>query len=110
MKKLMGILMLVAFVATSCTGVKTSVGGKEDQGFLEFVGDTKKYKDKVEVVVGDRSPFFAKVKKDKRSRVKGDLYAIPPGKHVVSVRYQGQQVYSKQIFISAQETRKIELP
>ena len=97
-------------VSTACTGVKTTTSGLEDQAFLEFVGDTKKYNGKVEVIIGERQPFYAKVSKDSQTKQKGQVYAVPTGKHVVDVKFNGVQVYKKQVFVSAQETKRIMLP
>jgi len=38
------------------------------------------------------------------------VYAISTGKHVISVYYNDKVIYQKQIFISAQETKKVLLP
>ncbi|MDR3366281.1 MAG: lipoprotein [Prevotellaceae bacterium] len=104
------------FIATAglllagCTGVRTLSTGLENEAFLEFVGDTKKYADEVAVVVDDNSTFTASVGKEHIDRPKGKVYAISTGKHTISVSYKNQVVYQKQIFVAAQETKKIILP
>ncbi|TVQ79991.1 MAG: hypothetical protein EA358_02725 [Flavobacteriales bacterium] len=105
---LMGIAIILSL--NSCTGMKATVSGLESEGYLEFVSSTTKYKDRVEVIVGERSPFYAKVFQDKPNRTKTERYAIPPGNHEVRVRYQGMEIYRKNVFLGAQETRKIMLP
>jgi hypothetical protein len=99
------------FLLSGCTGVKTLSTGLENEAFLEFIGTPNKYIDKtVAVTLDDYNTFLATVKKDHDKRPKGEVYAISTGKHTVSVSYNDQIIYQKQIFVSAQETKKIILP
>ncbi|MDR2130186.1 MAG: hypothetical protein LBP56_03310 [Odoribacteraceae bacterium] len=106
-------ILLVAFLsvaAAGCTGVKTLSTGLENEAFLEFVGNPNKYGNEVTVTIDDKNTFSASVKKQHSDRPKGTVYAIATGRHTVSVSYNDQIIYRKQIFVSAQETKKIVLP
>lgn len=106
------ILILLISLATlsGCTGVKSVTRGLENESFLELVGNPNNYQGGVDVNVDDKNTFKAEVNKDHQDRPKGKVYAISPGTHIVTVSYENQVIYKKQIFISTQETRKITLP
>ena len=108
MRKL--ILLLAVFSAVGCTGVKTTTSGLENEAFLVFLGDPASYKSGVEVNIDDNTSFSAEVQKNHSNRPRGKVYAISTGPHVVSVVHNGEMIYQKQIFVSAQETKKIILP
>jgi hypothetical protein len=109
MKKYFGFIAIVLIFLTGCTGVKTVTSGLADEAFLEFVGDPSQY-DEVLVTVDEDIEFKAEVNKPNANRPKGEVYAISPGSHIVSVSSNGEVVFRKKIYISTQETRKIELP
>jgi len=108
MKKLALALITVLLVAISC-GSNSTVKGLENQSFLEFVSNESNYKGKVDVAIDNQASFKAQVYKEKygSNRIKGKVYAIPTGVHTVMVSYNGSLVYQKQIYVSAQETKKI---
>lgn len=95
---------------TGCTGVKTLTTGLENESFLEFIGKPSNYNGGVNVNIDDKSTFKAKVNKDHANRPKGKVYAIFTGSHIVTVFYNNNVIFKKQIFVSAQETKKIMLP
>jgi outer membrane usher protein FimD/PapC len=112
-KSILSLLLVSAIIGltfSACTGMKATVSGLENEGYLEFVSSVTKYSNRVEVYVGERSPFYAKVFMEKPNRTKTERYAIPPGTHDVRVRYNGMDIYQQKVFIGAQETRKIVLP
>jgi len=109
MKKLIPIFVVVLILVSSCTGIKSTTRGLENESFIEIFGNTSKYDKGVMVQVDDTQPFIAQVNKPNPDRPKGTTYAISPGKHVVSVTFSGVVVYRKQVFISSQETLKIDL-
>lgn len=84
--------------------------GLENDSYLEFIGLPGNYSGGVDVVVDDSNNFNALVHKDIARKVKGEIYAISSGAHKISVSYKGKLLFQKQIFVSAQETKKIELP
>jgi hypothetical protein len=110
MKKLMIIASIGLLIFSGCTGVKTVSTGLENEAFLEFIGNPGDYRGGVSVNVDDKTTFVAEVNKDYTKRPKGKVYAISTGKHIVAVTYNNNVIYNKQIFISAQETKKILLP
>jgi len=110
MKKLLYVLAVGAALLVSCTGVKTTANGLENESFLEFVGTPKIYEGGVIVNIDDKTTFTAEVNKDHADRPKGKVYAISTGTHVVTVSYNNSVIFKKQIFVSAQETKKVILP
>ncbi|MDD2278318.1 MAG: hypothetical protein PHD06_01150 [Bacteroidales bacterium] len=110
MKKLIFILSISMLVLASCTGVKTVTSGLENEAFLEFIANPDNYKGGVEVLVDDNITFRAEVNKDHADRPKGNVYAISTGKHILVVKYNDNIIFKKQIFVSAQETKKVMLP
>lgn len=86
--------------------------GKEDMAYLVFVGPLQTYGNgskPVQVDV-DGTQFDAKVVKPKTSNRKGTQYGVAPGRRNVTVRFNGEVVYQKQLFLSSQETKIITLP
>ncbi|MDR3297345.1 MAG: hypothetical protein LBS94_03820 [Prevotellaceae bacterium] len=111
MKKMLIIAAAgIALLSASCTGVKSTARGLENEAFLELVGNPNAYSEGVEVNVDDKTTFTASVNKDHADRPKGKVYAISTGTHTVTVTHKGSVLFKKQIFVSAQETKKIMLP
>lgn len=110
MKKILFFLSIVVIFLTSCSGVKTLSTGLENESFLAFIGDPDNYSEGVEVTIDDKTPFLATVKKDYAKRPKGNVYAVSTGTHNLTVKYSNKIIFKKQIFVSAQETKKILLP
>jgi hypothetical protein len=109
MKKLIPIFASILIIISSCTGIRNTTRGMENESFIEIFGNTGKYSQGVTVQVDENAPFTAQVNKPHPDRPKGTVYAISPGKHVVSVTFKDVVIYKKQIFISSQETLKIDL-
>jgi len=104
------LLATILLVATSCKlGSNSTAKGLENQSFLEFVWTVSNYKGGVDVKIDDKTSFKAEVYKEKEgnNRIKGKVYAIPTGVHTVTVSYNGNLIYQKQIYVSVQETKKI---
>lgn len=110
MKKAIFILVLSFLFLESCGGIKTASHGLESESFLEFIGNPSNYKGGVDVIIDDKTSFKAKVVKDKRNKVRGEVYAISTGTHLITVSYNNSVIFKKQIFITAQESKKIVLP
>jgi hypothetical protein len=110
MKKTFYIIAIGLVLLTGCTGVKTLSTGIENEAFLEFIGKPNNYQGGVAVNVDDKSMFTAEVNKDHANRPKGKVYAISTGSHLVTVTYKNNVIFKKQLFVSAQETKKIMLP
>ena len=106
-------------VATICliVGCKSSFpvaqqSGKDDMAYLVFVGSKDTYGNgsRLVQVDVDGTKFDAKVVKPKTANRKGTQYGVTPGTRNVVVTLDGKTVYSKQLFLSNQETRIINLP
>ena len=115
MKKL--VILMTALVALLFVGCKTSYpvsmqSGQEDMAYLVFVGPLDKYgncKYLVQVDI-DGTKFDAKVVKPKVANRKGFQYGVGLGNRHLKVTFKGETVYEKQIFLSTQETKVINLP
>ena len=80
--------------------------------YLVFVGPSKTYGNgsKTVQVDVDGTKFDAKVVKPKTANRKGTQYGVSTGRKNVTVKFNGNTVYSKQLFLSSQETKIITLP
>lgn len=110
MKKIIYLFLVSLVLTIGCTGVKSTSSGIENEAYLNFVGVPSNYSEGVIVNIDDKSTFNAEVNKDFSDRPKGKVYAISNGTHIITVSYKNQVIYKQQIFISAQETKKITLP
>ncbi len=110
------LVALVAFISL-LLGCKSSFpvaqqSGKEDMAYLVFVGpkDTYGNGSKLVQVDVDGNTFDAKVVKPKVANRKGTQYGVATGRRNVTVKFNGNTVYQKQLFLSTQETKIITLP
>ena len=111
------ILLLTMAIASILVGCKSSFpvaqqSGKEDMAYLVFVGPRQIYGNgskPVQVDV-DGKQFDAKVVKPKTANRKGIQYGVATGRRNVTVKFNGQIIYQKQLFLSSQETKIITLP
>lgn len=111
------IFLMVITVAILFIGCKSSFpvaqqSGKEDMAYLVFVGPRQTYGNgskPVQVDV-DGKQFDAKVVKPKTANRKGVQYGIATGRRNIIVKFNGQTIYQKQLFLSSQETKIITLP
>lgn len=112
MKTYIWLFALVLVVLGACSvGRTTESRGLENQAYLQFVrGNTDKYSDGVDVFIDDAQPFRAKVDKVDSRTVKGNTYVIQSGKRYLRVEYHGNVLYEKDIIVTTQETRKVQLP
>jgi len=109
--KIAKYLILPLFVLLiSCGGTKTSSQGLNNESFLEIIGTPSMYSNDVDVVVDDNKSFKAKVYKDKVGRMRGEVYAITIGKHLIKIYSENKIIYNQQIFVSSQQTKKIIIP
>ncbi|MCH5306917.1 MAG: hypothetical protein J1E37_02475 [Prevotella sp.] len=86
--------------------------GKEDMAYLVFVGPLGTYGNgsrPVQVTV-DNTTFDAKVVKPKTANRKGVQYGVATGHRSITVKFNGKVIYSKQLFLSSQQTKIINLP
>ncbi|MBQ3945860.1 MAG: hypothetical protein II670_09690 [Alphaproteobacteria bacterium] len=111
------ILFTLLIVASLLVGCKSSFPvaqqtGKEDMAYLVFVGPRQTYGNgsKLVQVDVDGTKFDAKVVKPKVANRKGTQYGVATGNRHVTVMFNGNTIYSKQLFLSSQETKVITLP
>ena len=115
MKK--GISLLLFALAVLFVGCKVNYpvaqqSGKEDMAYLIFVGPAQTYGNgsKLVQVDVDGNKFDAKVVKPKTANRKGTQYGVGTGRRNITVSFNGKNIYQKQLFLSSQETKIINLP
>ena len=111
------ILFTLLIVASLLVGCKSSFPvaqqtGKEDMAYLVFVGPRQTYGNgsRLVQVDVDGTKFDAKVVKPKVANRKGTQYGVATGNRHVTVMFNRNTIYSKQLFLSSQETKVITLP
>jgi hypothetical protein len=104
-------ICLMIFAVNNCTTGSSSISkGLDNISYLEFVSASNAdYGNGVDVAISDKK-FMAKVNKSNEKPRKGTVYSIPTGKQIVTVTHNNKVIFSRQIFISAQETKQIILP
>ncbi len=113
MKKI-AIILLGAVMTCSCgVGAYSLSSGKADEGMISFTGESKT---PISVIIdGTAHDNICTVKtKDWRKdrnikKTAQNTIFLTPGKHNVVVRMNGKEVCSRNVFISAQEHKVIEL-
>ena len=112
MKKLLFICVLLTCIFTACkTGVYTAEYGKEDVAYICLISSDEMANKDVVVYIDNETQFTMRVQKAKQSTEKhnGKLYAIKPGTRHMKVVYNGNVIYKKDIFLSSQQTKLINL-
>ncbi len=112
--KVLFSLLVIACLMVGCKAnyPVAQQSGKDDMAYLVFVGPLKTYGNgskPVQVDV-DGKRFDAKVVKPKIANRKGTQYGVATGRRSITVTFNGQIVYQKQLFLSSQETKIINLP
>ena len=115
--KIKVIFIIMMAVASLMVGCKSNYpvaqqSGMEDMAYLVFVGPRQTYGNgskPVQVDV-DGNVFDAKVVKLKTVNRKGTQYGVATGCRNITVRFNGQIIFQKQLFLSSQETKIIPLP
>lgn len=108
-------ILLIAIVSllTSCKSnyPVAQQSGKEDMAYLVFVGPEQTYGNgsKLIQVDVDGTQFDAKVVKPKTANRKGVQYGVGTGRKKITITFNGQTIYQKQLFLSSQETKIITL-
>ena len=111
MKKHWLLCLLITFGVSACkVGTTTGSRGYENESYLQFVQGTQQYKEGVLVFVDDLPPFTAKVDKEKAMTVKGNVYTVKSGTRHLKVVYNNQILFEKEVVLSTQQTRQIQLP
>jgi hypothetical protein len=111
MKKYLLVLCILPLILCGCrVGRTTEVRGYENESYLQFVQGQQKYPEGVEVFVDDLPSFVAKVNKMNDRKVKGNVYTVKSGTRYLKVVYEGEVLFEKQVILSSQQTRQIQLP
>lgn len=112
MKKVI-LALIGAILLTSCgVGSYTVSSGKADVGMISFVSDSQV---PITVTIDDKTYDVLTVKEkawrtDRNiKKTAKNTITLSPGQHTVVVAKNGQEVYSKKVFISVQEHKVIEL-
>ena len=112
MKKILLIALLSVFMASCGVGSYTVITGLEDKSSISFVTDKKQ---EIVVTVDGQQYNVETVKlKDYRKdrslkRTVENTIEITPGQHDVKVTLDGNVIYTQKIFVSAGESKIIEL-
>ncbi|MBQ5856045.1 MAG: hypothetical protein IIW55_01905 [Bacteroidales bacterium] len=112
MKKILIIAFLCVFMASCGVGSYTISTGLADESSVSFVSDKVQ---NITVTIDDRQYNVETVKlKDYRKdrslkRTVENTIEIAPGKHDVKVTLDGSVIYTHKIFVSAGESKIIEL-
>lgn len=110
MKRSLLFAMLCALVFVGCTSVKSTSSGMDNEAFLEFLGDPHLFTGGVDVDIDGNVSFNAQVEDSKtENRLRGKVYSVKTGVHVITVTYDGNVIYKQKVMLSNQETRKIKL-
>ncbi len=110
-KQLALSLLFIVFAISSCkVGMYSEAKGKPQEAYLQIIQSQTKYPDGVEIIIDEQPPFIAKVDKEKKMKVKGNLCTIPTGRHRLRVLDKGKLVFDKEIFTSSQEVKQIQIP
>ncbi|MCL1956325.1 MAG: hypothetical protein FWF63_03285 [Fibromonadales bacterium] len=110
MKKILLAISLIFLLLGCFAGNKSTHGGMENEAFLDIVGTQRNYAGGVTVILDDKTSFNAAVNDPASNTPRGKTYAIEAGQRTIAIQYNGKDLYRKQIFVSAQETRRIALP
>jgi len=112
MKRLFVIAIMTLFLSSCGVGTYSYSSGLENKCGLSFVADNET---PLTVTVDDQNYAInaVKLKKYKTNRkikqTTQNTIALEPGKHDVKVVMNGNEVFSKTIFVSGNETKIIEL-
>lgn len=112
MKNILIFILVNLLLIGGCSGIHTLSKGLENEAFLEFVSDSNKYSQGVNVTIDKKTTFKAEVSKVRNwtKAPKGNIYAISTGKHIITVSHNNNIIVKKQIFVASQETKQIILP
>ena len=84
--------------------------GKDDIAYLIFVSASNQSNHEVTVTLDNDNTFTAKTVKSRKAIRRGTQYSAKTGTKTITVTDNGKVVYKKKIFLSAGETKEIQLP
>jgi hypothetical protein len=112
MKKLFIIAAFAMFLTGCGVGTYSVQSGVADAAFISFTDDVKQ-----EIVVSvDNKTYNIETVRQKAYKSGRDIkrtalntIKLTPGQHVISVTLDGKEIYSHKVFLSAGETKIVEL-
>lgn len=114
MKKIIALFCIIGtlFFVSCSVGSQSVSSGMADEGYVWFVSSSEK---NITVDI-DGTTYQTKTVKEKEWQKRRDIKAttkgmitVTPGQHDVKVLENGEEVYSKKLFISATETKMVKL-
>lgn len=109
-KKLFLILSVLLVIMAACKAPVSREYGKEDVAYLLFVTRGQYKGSQVNVNLDNGTSFKADVVTSKKANRKGISYQVATGRRHIQVSYQGQTLYDRDVLLSTQETKVIDLP
>lgn len=112
MKKILLIALVTLFLSSCGVGSYSITTGLADEASISFVANEKQ---EIHVVVDDKHYDVETVKlKDYRKdrnikRTVENTIILTPGTHNVKVLLEGNEIFTQKIYVSAQESKVIEL-
>ena len=112
MKRVLILLSAVLLLAGCGTGSHTVVSGKADEAGVVFFADREQT---IDVTIDDQTYRVNTVKdsdfKKKRNikKTADNMIVVKPGQHEVKVRHKGRTILTQKIFVSAGDTKIINL-
>lgn len=112
MKKILLIALVTLFLISCGVGSYSITTGLADEASISFVANEKQ---EIQVVVDDKHYDVETVKlkeyrKDRNiKRTVENTIILTPGTHNVKVLLEGNEIFTQKIYVSAQESKVIEL-
>ena len=110
MKKRLYQILLCLIILSACDSAKPLPTGVDNSPSLAFIGEPRNYSGGVTIKIDEKETFFAEVMADFKNSPNGKVYAVPTGKHFVTVVHNGTIIFKKLITIKGPGTKKIFLP
>lgn len=107
---LFSCLLTVLLMGCKANAPVAQQSGKEDVAYLLFVSAGGEYKGQIVDFDIDGQKHEAEVQKQKTANRRGTQYTAPTGTHQLTVTSNGRTIYSKKVFLSAQQVKTITLP
>lgn len=111
----MKITLYFIFISVLLTGCgkhmySTMSSGQEDRSYIIVLKENSEYPGEISVQIDEQQPVaINKVYKLKFQRKAHPVYTTP-GKHTLKVLHNGKVLFSENVFLGLQETKKIVLP
>ena len=104
------IIPLVLSLLVGCGSVKPGTNGIEQSTSLAFIGNPFKYSDRISVKIDNNDFFPGDVCADLSEHPTGKVYDVPPGKHLITVKYKDVIIFSKHVVVKDHEMNNVVLP